>query len=155
MDDAGVFPLVLRRHDNELLEIVPGARAGANPDSSGLRPCKVWSCDDGETRIYSVSQWADYSVTPIDWRRFAYDHDTVKKLLERCIRDNWASYFGALLNDSLLVRLRTHLEVALKDLSSVFDVQDVTCEQGNEGEVIVNIEGEHKNGRRELYTISL
>jgi hypothetical protein len=155
MLEPGALPLVLRRHENEQLEItaVRSERGSSSPAS--LPPCQIWSCDEGETRIYTVSNWTDYAVTPVDWRRFAYEHGQVKDLLTRCVRDNWTVYIGAALNDSLLNGLRSHLTVALGDLSTLFDVHDVACERGDGDALTVTVTGEHKNGKQEMYTIGL
>jgi hypothetical protein len=157
MEQARGQPLsvVLRRFKNEGVEL-SAADAEPTTQNSERATCRIESRTDGETQIYSVLLPSDFTVLPVDWRRFAYDHAKVSELLSLCVQDNLLPLGFEPWSDLLRERIEATITVALGDLSSVFDAQSVRCEfeclQGSGARII--IEGEHKNGERGAYIIA-
>lgn len=147
--------LVLRRFKNEGIELL-AADAEPATQKSERTACRIESRTDGDTQIYSVLLPGNFTVLPVDWRRFAYDHAKVSELLSLCVQDNLLPLSFEPWSDLLRTRIEATVTVALGDLSSVFDAQSARCEpeclQGSGARVIV--EGEHKNGKRGAYIIA-
>jgi hypothetical protein len=43
--------------------------------------------DSDEARLFAVELSKGCALWPVDWRRFAYDHDEVGRLIARCVQD--------------------------------------------------------------------
>jgi hypothetical protein len=129
--------IVLRRFANEALELLP----------SGPGLIRVSSSADAGAQVYGLALSPGCGVRPVDWRRVAYDHVEVQRRLRQCTVDNTADAMFAPMSAQLLKELAARIRLALADLSSVFDVVDVTCE-AREDVLVVAIDGEFKNGER-------
>jgi hypothetical protein len=147
---------------------------GSNPEVVELMPANSWSEDvldtvnavcrissvtDGDTQIYSVSLPKGFVVRPVDWRRFAYNHDKVAELLSRCIQDNllaldFVAFAVRPWSDEQRALAENTLTMALADLGSIFDTKSVRFEFHEDGTLLTVIEGEHKNGDHKLYCVS-
>ncbi|MFT3896367.1 MAG: hypothetical protein QM719_01485 [Thermomonas sp.] len=125
----------------------------ANADAAG-RPsetCRIWCREDDDaagTAIYSVTLPECMSIRPVDWRRFAYDHENVASLVARCANDNFGPVYCDLRfpSEAFTSRLEFVLAHALRDLNSIFDLGSVKCEMQQGSRLLMQITGEYKNG---------
>ena len=110
--------LVLRRFEHEAVELLPvNARTAAVQDSEAAA-CRIAVSTDGDTQVFSVNLPESLRVRPVDWRRFAYDHEKVAELLSLCVRDNWLQLIFEPWSDDLRQHAETIMMLALGDLSS-------------------------------------
>lgn len=105
-----------------------------------------------EARLFSVVLPEGGAVRPVDWRRFAYDHDKVTRLIAQCVHDNLSDAVFHPINDELTQAIERRLTLALRDLATVFDVTSVRCESRDDA-LDVGVEGEFKNGRRSTVAV--
>jgi hypothetical protein len=145
--------LYLRRFVNgvvpEVLEILPARAQMTAMQVPADAACMISVQTDGDTQIYHVLLPENLIVRPVDWRRFAYDHEKVVNLLSVCARDNLAPLVFAPNSDEVRKQAETNLMVALGDLSSIFDTKSVRCEWECIDEIsriVTTLKGEHKNG---------
>ena len=145
--------LVLRRFNNEPVELQP-SQLLTSP-ASLAHACRISSWPDRENQVFDLYLPDGIGVRPADWRRFAYDHSRVAKLLLQCVHDNVVSAIFEPRSDELKTRLEATLKEALGDLSSVFDVVAVLYEHGGRNGILITIEGRHKNGEHRTYRFPL
>ena len=151
--------LILRRlkmgsmkEELEISLIHPSSVDGAGPLQSN---CIVNVDEDEESVIYMLRISEGVTVKPVDWRRFAYDHNVVNNLIQRAVTDNVRDVVFEPLSDELVKRVEYRLNLVLADMVSIFDTLSVDCELREEpSEIYVTIEGEYKNGARETMVIA-
>lgn len=146
--------LVLRRFENEAIELLPADRQLAAVEDSAGGTCRIAANTDGGVPIYHVLLPDSLAIRPVDWRRFAYDHVKVSELLSLCVRDNLIPLSVEAWSEELRQCIETTLTLALGDLNSVFDLKSVRCESGEDVGVVIKIEGEHKNGQLMNYSFA-
>jgi len=129
--------LIVLRFANEALEILP----------RGADSIRLSSWTEADTQVYAIELPPGCNVRPIDWRHVAYDHAEVRQRLAQCVQDNLADTVVEVGSAEVVQEVAARIRLALVDLSSVFDVIDVTCELHAERMHVV-IEGEFKNGVR-------
>ena len=133
--------VVLRRYNDESVEVVAVSPRPAEPPLVAPRGCRVNSWSEGDAQVYEVELPNGYVIRPVDWRRFACDSPLVEKLLATCVRDNLADAVFSPWTESSREATVERLVLALQDLSSMLDVRLVTCEPGDAlGEQLVRIE---------------
>ncbi len=140
--------LILRRYRDENLELLIDATA-----ESG-RSVSIASWTERDTGMYQVELPEGVSVKPVDWRRFAYDHERVAELVGRCVADNAGRLTFSVLTGETLREGENALTEALRDLRTLFDTESVEMARV-ETELQVRVIGAHKNGRREQYELRL
>ncbi len=161
--------IVLRRFDNEAVELIPTNARMTEPQDLVAGICQIAArigekSEEIDTKkqdkkfenraqVYSVMLPESLIIRPVDWRRFAYDHAKVAELISVCVIDNLGSLIFEPLSDELKASIENTLMVALNDLSSIFEIQSVRCEFSMEGRIEVTIEGEHKNGEVKNYVV--
>ena len=133
--------VVLRRCENESISFV--AVEGARTENA---VCRVAARQAENAFAYHVSVPDGFAVLPVDWRRFAYDHEKVKELLARCIQDNVSLFLFDAWSEDTKQLIEKTLRVALADLNTIFDTKYVECSSEAEDVIRVEIRGEHKNG---------
>jgi len=138
--------LVLRRFENECLELLPANAEIAALQGSAAAACRITAKTDGNTQIYRIFLPESLIVCPVDWRRFAYNHAKVVELLACCVRDNFLPLHFEPWSEDLKSHAENTMTLALGDLSSIFDLKSVHCEHPEGNRFLVSIEGEHKNG---------
>jgi hypothetical protein len=150
--------LILRRfiHPQEAIELVIDNSRDVSPHSTS---CRIWTGqgdDENGTRAYGITLPDNVSVRPVDWRRFAYDHERVASLVRSCAQDNfWLVYCDLELSSEKFVgRFELVLMRALQDLGSIFDAISVDCELQND-HAITRVTGEFKNGEATVIHINL
>ena len=157
MDHAKRPPLslVLRRFEHEVVELLPADPPTAAPTDPAAAACRLDVRVEGDTRVYHVVLPANLIIRPVDWRRFSYDHEKVKELLSLCVRDNLPLVGFEPWSDAQKARVETALRSALRDLSSVFDLESVNCDGREDSRLLATIEGTHKNGERRSYCLEV
>jgi hypothetical protein len=148
----------VRRQAPEVLELMPSNAQIATIQDQADAVCRISVMTEGDTQAYSIHLPESLMVRPVDWRRFAYDHARVAELLSSCVRDNLEALGSVLfeprpLSDEQREGAEATLRLALSDLSSIFDVNSVRCESGEDGAFLVTVAGEHKNGETRSYCV--
>lgn len=150
--------LILRRfiHPRESIELAVENTELAPRQSTSFR---IWSGEDdeaSETRAYGVTLPDNVFIRPVDWRRFAYDHERVASLVRSCAYDNfWLVYCDLELSPEEYVSRFEHVLMrALQDLSSIFDARSVECELQDD-HVLMQVAGDFKNGEATVIYINL
>lgn len=125
-----------------------------------MRPptsCRIW-CGEGEdgseTRAYLVELAENVFIRPVDWRRFAYDHEKVASLVVACANDNFGLVCFDLMDSpgEYIGRFEKSFSRALQDLGSIFDAKSVECEL-REDCLLTTVAGEYKNGKTAAISI--
>jgi hypothetical protein len=144
---------VLRRFENEAVELFTTNEQGSAGHRPGDSSCRIAATPEGDTLVYSLTLPQSLMVRPVDWRRFAYDHSKVAELLAVCVRDNFLSLRFAPWSEDQRKIAETTLMAALGDLSSIFEVTSVRCENLEGGRLLTTISGSHKNGEVKNYCV--
>lgn len=100
-----------------------------------------------EARLFAVALPNGGTIEPVDWRRFAYHHEDVNRLIARCLEDNLADLEFSPASPELSQAIGRRLTMAMRDLATMFDVTEVRCEF-RDGLVCVFVAGQFKNGER-------
>jgi hypothetical protein len=139
---------VLRRFENEAVEIVCLELPAVAPALVASPGCQVTGYADGDTQVYRVALATGYAVRPVDWRRFATDELKVRAMLTRCVRDNLAEAVFEPWSPALADRFVPRLTLALQDLSSMLEVIHVQLEPGDGPDALrVSVELRNVGGR--------
>jgi hypothetical protein len=147
--------LVLRRFENEVVELLPANPPTAGESDPAAAACRIDVRAEVDTRVYHVVLPDYLMVRPVDWRRFSYDHEKVQELLSRCVRDNLPQVGFEPWSEAQKARVEATLRLALGDLSSLFDLESVDCEAREDNRLLATIEGAHKNGERRSYWVEV
>lgn len=160
MQQDGCQPLsfILRRFicPQEAIELVIEDTGGVPRQSTS---CRIWSGQDDDAngiRAYGITLPGNVLVRPVDWRRFAYDHEKVAALIRSCACDNFGLAYCDLdfSAEEYVGRFENVLMRALQDLSSIFDVKSVKCELLND-RALTEVTGDFKNGEAACICIDL
>jgi hypothetical protein len=96
--------------------------------------------------VYAIDLPDDCTIAPADWRRHAYDHDTVRQLIAATVGENASLLLFEPMTVEAMPGIEARVRRALLDLGTVFDITDVTCAQSAEGHLTIEVTGEHTNG---------
>jgi hypothetical protein len=141
--------LILRRfiHPQESIELVIESSKAVFHQPISCCICCGEDYDANETHAYALTLPENVSVRPVDWRRFAYDHERVAAFIMACAHDNFMFVYCDLgfSKEEYIKRFQHVLTRALQDLSSIFDTRSVECEL-RQDHVLTLVTGEFKNG---------
>ena len=144
------YPLILRRFLNDRIKLV-----STKAESSTFVACvnhtkSKWGED---VIIYEIELEKGHAVRPASLRRFIHDNEKIQELIATCIQDNVKILSFYSWSETLKDRMESHLELALGDLISIFEVESVEC-ASEDARILVTAHGVEKDGSSGSYVVS-
>ena len=112
---------------------------------------EIESWEEDEYCTYKILLPAHFSIVPGDWRRFVSDREKINEIMSYYIKDNSKWIVFEEISEKTLKELEERLKSALRDLYTIFEVDDVQCESNVEYEIRIIISGDYKDGEKSSF----